>query len=105
MLTNMIKEEVEKMEQRAREAKYEKREKKKKETDKEKPIFRNSESTKRSSYLLKKAKNYSQYYGYKPQDTSLLMSNLNLAKIKNQISAKECDKKVQKFLEEPLWVD
>lgn len=103
MITNMIKEEIEQMERRERELKYEKREKKR-EPWKPKPNFRNDVSKKTSSFT-KISKSYSPYYGYKPQESTLLMNNLNLAKIKNQISAKECDVKVKKFLDEPICID
>lgn len=105
MITNMIKEEIEKMEQRERELKYAKREKKKEQPEKSKPIFRNSDTGRKSNYLLKKSKNYSPLFSNKPQENSMLMNNLNLAKIKNQISAKECDIRVKKFLDEPICVD
>lgn len=102
MITMMIKEEVERMEQREKQKKLEKLEKIK-QKEKQKTYTRNNENVRRFSYLSKRTRDFAQHY--KQEETSLLINNLNLAKIKNQISAKECEKKVKKFLEEPLYVE
>lgn len=111
LMTLLIKEEAERMEQRDRIRKEELMEINRKEAvrrDRNKERFRTSDSStdKRTSFYVRKGRKYgnssSTTNSANDAVSQILLDNIKVAKIKNQISTKENSKKVKKFLEEPL---
>lgn len=54
-------------------------------------------------YLQKKTKKYFDSLGYKPIETQNILNNINLAKLKHEVSVIENKRRVKHFLEAPLF--
>lgn len=62
-----------------------------------------AKENKKSSFLQKKTKKYINNFGYKPIETQNVLNNLNLAKLRHEVSVIENNRRVKTFLEAPLF--